>query len=160
MAKGVDFSDILNKRVEDIESPKPLPIGEYIGIIQAPPSDVSFDTTDKETGAPRHVPACRIKVGLMEATDTVDEAALAAAKGLRRNDGKPKEVEITYYLEEENLHKLKKLASTCGISGETLREIFEQLPGKQVKVSVGLRPDRNDPDVFYNQVNKMVGLEG
>lgn len=160
MAKGVDFSNILNKRVEDIEMPQPLPAGTYLGTILSVPEDASFDTTDKETGAPRHVPACRIRVGITAATDDVDQDALARAKGIQRADGKPKEVQATYYLEEDSLHKVKKLAQSMGLQGTSLGEIFQAMPGCEVKVSVGLRPDRQDDTIFYNQVNKMVGLAG
>lgn len=159
MSKGVDMSSILDKRIEDIEAPKPVPVGTYLGTILSVPEDATFEKTDEKTGEKVKVPACRVKVGLREMKEG-DEEALAAAGGLSRRDGKPKEVQMTYYLEEDNLHKLKKLGETCGIKSPTLGGIFEELPGSEVLVSIGLRADRQDDTIFYNQVNKMVGTAG
>ena len=152
----VDFSDILNKRVEDIESPKPLPPGTYRGMITAPPAMDEFERKE-ENGSTTKIPVAVLSIAIQEPTDGVDEDLLAQAGGVRARNGKPKEVQMRYYLEEESLHRVKKLLRSCGIEAASLGEGFQELAGREVLVDLQVQPGRNDPDETYQRVVKVVG---
>lgn len=152
----VDFSDILNKRVEDIEQPKPLPQGTYLGQIMAPPKLIENEYTDKQTGEPKVFRKARFQVGLI-GNLTADADAIEAAGGLNTPSGQPKSVYSDYSLDQDSLHRLKALGRSCGIEAENLGTLFEELAGKEVKIDVSLDPDRNDNTVFYNRGGRMAG---
>lgn len=152
----VNFDNILNKRMEDIESPQPMPAGTYRGIISAPPSQDEFERTN-EDGSKTKVGVLVLSVAIQEATAGVDEELLAKAGGTRRRDGKPKEVQMRYYLEEDNLHRIKKLLKSCGINVPSLGAGLVELPGREVLVDLQVQQGKNDPDEFYQRVQRVVG---
>lgn len=153
----VDLSNLLNKRVDDIESPKPVPAGTYIGVIAgAPDLSKSFKKRDEKTGSETEIQLAEVEINLTEAGPDVDEDLLNSAGGLRRKDGKPKSVRMTYFLEEEELHRIKKLGKDLGIAAETLGGIFEEMQGKDVRVQIIVQPDKNDPEIQYNRVKKVI----
>lgn len=159
MSKGVDFSSILNKRVEDIESPKPLPPGTYRGIIASVPTEGRPFNRKNEDGSTTEVPTLEVPIAIQEPTAGVDEDLLAKA-GLRRRDGKPREVSMRYFVEEESLYKLKTLIKSCGVEAETLGEGLKSLAGAEVLVDLAVQIDQKDPEQQYQRVQRVVGTAG
>lgn len=154
---GVNFDDILDKSVDDIESPQPVPAGTYLARIAGPPTGDTFKGKDEKTGEEVLIPVYDIPIALLEPTDGVDLELLEKAGGLQRRDGKPKELKARYYAREDELHKVKKLLKSCGITGTTLREGFLQLPGCEVLVDVATIQSKNDSEEWFNRINRVVG---
>jgi hypothetical protein len=151
---GVNFDSILDKKVEDIEAPPALPSGTYRGVISGPPSEEKpFE--DPNTG--ETVPVYSISFAYLEPMGGVDIDLLNKAGGLHRKDGKPKEGRMKYYAREDELHKIKKLLKSCGVNAPTLRAGFLELAGKEVLADVAAVQSQNDPDEWFNRVNRLVG---
>jgi hypothetical protein len=66
----VDFASILNKKPEDVEEPKPYPVGTYLGAISSMPEQREQGTKDGD----RAIIRFRLK-GMM-AKEDVDQEAL------------------------------------------------------------------------------------
>lgn len=161
MAKsGVNFDSILDKSIDDIEAPQPVPAGTYRGVIAGVPQEDSFTGKDEKTGEERTVPLFIIPISLLEATDGVDMDLLDKAGGLRRKDGKPREVRLRMYAAEEDLYKLKKLYKSCGIDASSIRAGNLELPGKEVLVDVQTQQSQKDPEEWFNRAVKAVGTAG
>lgn len=150
---GVNFDSILDKKVEDIESPRPLPNGTYRAVISGPPQEDKYE--DRENS--EIVPVFIVPIAYVEASAGVDYDLLNKAGGLKRRDGKPKEGKMKYYGRDDDLHKIKKLLKSCGISAPTLRDGFKELPGKEVLADVVAIQSKDDNDDWFNRVTKMVG---
>lgn len=127
-----NFSSIMNKSWDDVEPPKPFPVGHYICVVK---------------GLPRQDQSSKKKTDFYEFTlqpisamDDVDEDALREFGGLT-----DKTLRATFYLTDEALYRLKDFVEACGVdpSGKTPAQTINELPNCQVIAQVKHRPGDN-----------------
>jgi hypothetical protein len=137
------FQDILNKKADDVERPKPLPPGTYLGVVEGLPEFAEIGKNQ--------TPVANLKIKLLAAEDDVDSDALremggALGKSLRHR----------LFLTEDAAWRVKQfLEEHLGINGDgkTLGELFNEAPGNQVKVVVKHRPSQ-DGQTIYAEIDR------
>lgn len=133
------FADILNKKVDEVERPKPLPAGTYLGIVEGLP--------DIGTIGQNNTPKADIKIKLLQAEDDVDQDALKEL-----GDRFPGiSLRHRLFLTEDSAWRVKQfLEDHLGLdgTGKTLGELFNEAAGNQVKVVVKHRPSQDGQTIF------------
>lgn len=113
----IDFNSILNKKVDDAEKPKPLPMGSYVWNIQR-----------HEFGASKQkkTPQVTFFVKPISVLDDVDQAALP-------DNWKDKERRVTFYLTEDSLYRLGDFLGHCGlnVSGRLFSAVIPETTNMQ-----------------------------
>lgn len=142
-----NFTSILDKPADAIEAPKPLAVGNYLGIITAP-------HTEKKVGANETL-FCSWPVKFVQPQADVDVAALT--ESLTSKDGTVKplgDVKMNWdmALTENSAHIVVDwLENVLGIdkTGKTLRQMLAETVGKQMICTVkhGMTKGQN-PRVF------------
>ncbi len=133
-----NFADALNRKADDVEKPKPLPVGTYLCTIAGPPEM-------KEIGQ-NNTPAAIFAVKVVAPQGDVDMEALnamggAAGKSLRQ----------TFFLTEDALYRLKDfLTEACGIeaNGRTLGEMIPDAVNRQFLATVKHRPSPDGTQIY------------
>lgn len=127
------FTDILSRPMNEVEAPKALPSGTYLGIIQGQFRQV--ESREKKT------PGAEFTIALQRPHSDVDETALAVAapEGLQG-----KTVRWTVYVGDDGGFFLKSfLNNVLGIDENmTLGEALANAPGRQLLVTLKNQPDR------------------
>lgn len=117
----VDFSSILNKKVNEVEAPVQLPVGSYLlQVLQ-----YTFGTSQKQ-----QTPYIKFEFGVVSANEDVDPEQLAKVKNLQE-----RRLNATFYITEDSLFRIKDFCEKCGldVSGDqTLNEMIPQTIGTQV----------------------------
>ncbi len=135
-AQAPNFGSILDRAPSEIEKPKPLPQGSYITQIVGQPR---FDKSSK-----KRTEFVEFTHKLLQAQDDVDEDELKALGGV-----KDKVMKNTFYLTESAAWRLKEFLGHCGIEeGDSLREMIEETPGKQVGIFVNHEASQDGTSVF------------
>ena len=135
-AQAPNFGSILDRAPSEIEKPKPLPQGSYITQIVGQPR---FDKSSK-----KQTEFVEFTHKLLQAQDDVDEDELKALGGV-----KDKVMKNTFYLTESAAWRLKEFLEHCGIEeGDSLREMIEETPGKQVGVFINHEASQDGTSVF------------
>lgn len=153
---AVDYSKFLDVEVENIEAPKPPPVGHYHATIKS--HKVAERNYDKATGgAP--TPVVELTFALTSPGDDVDTDLLG-------EDGlKGKLVSRDYRLSGDDgagLHQLRKLGEeTCGLAVKGLRlgDMLPSLIGQEVQVYVEHRAGSEEGQLF-TQVKKVLPASG
>lgn len=133
-----DFEAALNKRADEIEKPKPLPTGTYLCIV--------LPEQDFQKIGQKETPALNIQFRPLQAGEDVDTGALSEIEGWNN-----RKIRHTLWLTEDSLWRVKEfLTDVCEISskGKSLREMFAELPGKQVWVQLGHRPSKDGTEMY------------
>lgn len=142
-----EFSSILDTPSDQIEKPKPLPVGTYTAIVKGLPR---FDKSSK-----KQTEFVEFTLQLTSAAEDVDADALDEAGGLQ-----DRTIRTTYYLTENALWRLKEFIEHCGAgnASDTLRERIEETPNCEVGVVIKHQPSEDGTQVFAN-VAKTFALE-
>lgn len=143
----VDFSAVLNKKVEDIEKPKPLPIGTYVCIVDG--------LGEIKTVGKDETPCVNFKLKVMSPGVDVDAEALNAAGGVNNRS-----VRHTLWLTEDAAWRAKKfLAEDLGIDphGKTLMELINEAPGRSCMVNIKHRPSE-DGQTLYAEIKSTAAV--
>ncbi len=143
MAKAQSFASVLDMPAQDIERPKPIPVGSYVCVVQGQPK---FDKSTK-----KQTEYVEFTLKLLEAMDDVDEDALKEAGGI-----KDKTMRNTYYLTEGAIWRLKDFLGHCGIDTDTdasLRQLIDEAPGKQVVANIAHQASNDGSSVFAQVKN-------
>jgi hypothetical protein len=124
------FASVLDTPMEDIERPKPMPVGQYIWVVKGQPE--SIKSREKQTPGMVFILSC-----LEAVEDTVDQDALE--QWLTKKDGTKKPLQevtqkLTFWLTEGSAWGMKDFVRHCGIDGEgmSLRQAISETPGCQV----------------------------
>ena len=132
------FSSILDTPSSEIERPKPMPVGQYVCVVQGQPR---FDKSRlKQTDF------VEFTMKFLETVDsTVDDDALAVVGGI-----KDKTVKATYYLTDTALWRLKDFLDHCDAGDEdmSLRQRIAETPGKRVTITIGHESSQDGQTVF------------
>lgn len=135
---AVDFSKILQKQANEIEKPKPLPIGSYVAVNQKLPD---FKGVGKN-----ETPAAEFALVVIAPMDDVDPEHLAAY-----GDVKGKSVRHRMFLTEGTEYRTKEeLVNAFGIeeAGKNLGQMFNETINKQVIVKIRHRPNDDGTDIY------------
>lgn len=133
-----DFSSILSKAPSDVERPKPLPVGTYTCVVRGQPQ---FDKSSK-----KQTPYVKFTYGILSAGDDVDPDELKAYGPIR-----DKTLDDTYYLTENSLWRLKEMLTSAGLEEgeyETMQEMVEATPGKQLLIQIKHEASQDGQAVF------------
>ncbi|RMD51696.1 hypothetical protein D6827_01675 [Candidatus Parcubacteria bacterium] len=153
----VSFTKALDRNLEDVKRPKPLPTGTYITrIVDRPGID--------EFTASSGVQYERLSFQLaIEGPDEVDEEEL-------EDFGNPAgyKLQRTFLIDttdeagfEKTLYYIKQFLGNAGVEteGVTLGEAIEQAQGASMIVEVGHRPDPKNPENVYPEVKRTFPLD-
>lgn len=134
----VDFKALLQKPVDSVKAPEPLPEGHYNGRI----AKYEFGESQQ-----KKTPYVRFALSLDSAREDVDQAALADM------DLSKKQLRKDYYLTEDALFRLRGLLEACNVSieGRSFDVAIPELIGTMVNVEV-IRKPSTDGESFFNEV--------
>lgn len=138
MAKAAAaFASILDRPSSEIERPKPMPVGEYVCVVQGQPR--------QDKSAKKQTEFVEFTLKFLEALDTVDEEALNAIGGI-----KDKTIKATYYLTENSTWRLVDFLDHCEAGDEemSLRQRIAEAPGKQVVATIRHEASQDGTTVF------------
>jgi len=150
------FTDALDRSAEDIVRPPQLPLGHYLLQVKGPAEIESF--TSKKTGD--DFDRVEFALSCVEAQDDVDPDDLeafgpVAGQTLRRTflfnttDGKEADFDRSMY----NFKRF--LVDHLGLPEEgSMEELMASAPGMQCLGRVGHRPDPNDPEIVYAEIDR------
>ena len=123
----VAFQDILSMPLDDIKPPKPLPIGEYLGLIDGVPEITQRGKNNNHCVVFPIRLAQPVRVDPGALTEALDGKSLSDVK-----------LNHTLWLTPDSVHRMKAfLVDHLGIEAKNLQEAIGQAPGKQLMVSIG-----------------------
>jgi hypothetical protein len=146
----MDFNALLDKPIDSIERPKPIPTGSYLATLGQPKFDKT--TGDKQTDYVEY------PVMLQEALPDVDQELLVAAlNGKNLTEVTQK---ITYYLTEAALFRLSDMLKDHAkvTEGLPLREGIQEAVGKQLVVVISHTPNKKDPQSVYANIDQTAAV--
>lgn len=149
------FSDALNRQMEDIKRPPPLPLGHYILSIPKMPSPPEPMASSKGSYEKMTINAVVVSAGEDVDPDELRDYGNVAGQAMRidfifNND--PDEAAKF----EGTLNRLKAFMGHCGVdtSSGHLGEKLTELVGCMFMGEVGHRSDPNDPMVVYSEIKR------
>lgn len=133
------FGAILDKPSNEIERPKPLPVGSYLCVIAGLPK------MDKSTK--KQTEYVEFTANILQALDDVDKEELDAVGGIQG-----KQVTLTFYLTEKSAYRLKEfMIEDLQIDEmDTLRPMLDQTQGRQFVANIVHEPSNDGKTVFSN----------
>lgn len=142
-----NFSNILDTPSNEVERPKPMPQGTYLGVI--------FGLPRQDKSSKKQTEFVEFTYRFMEAGEDVDEEALADVGGLAE-----KTIKDTYYLTEASLWRLKDMLNNVGAGDDdmTLRARLEETQGKTVKFVVKHEASQDGQSIFH-RVDRTLAIE-
>lgn len=155
----MNFDDVLKTKGSEIERPPLIPIGTYRGSVAK--------VTQGEAGSDWNT--IDFQIGLIEPQSDVDMDELSRYGSLKGS-----QVRNSYMFSKKNddesqtgnartLFNLKQFLSNTlkveNLDNMSIKEALTQVQGRQLLVNIGLRPDKNNSELFYNQVKKTAPLE-
>jgi len=146
------FSEALDRAVEDIKRPPPLPLGNYIFRVTKmpdPPREVQGQEAEILT----------ISVAVVQPMEDVDPDALEEFGNVV---GSPARVEFYFNTApdeqtrfEQTLNRLKIFLESCGVdTSGSLKEALSQIANAQFVGEIGHRSDKNDHEIQYAEIRK------
>jgi hypothetical protein len=154
----VNFADALNTKASSIERPPLIPVGTYVAVVSKVPSietigDGKWDVLD-------------FQMRLQAPQDDVDMDDLAAYGGLnpssvlRQRFMFAKEDEAAFKRTLFNLKRfLQEHLKIDSDENTPLKELIDMSVNHQCLAYVKWRADKNDPELFYNEIAKTAPIE-
>lgn len=142
----VDFTSLLDKRLDDVEAPALLPQGSYIMTI------AGYRTGES---AKKKTPYVEFDLKISSAMDDVDQEELAKVKNLQ-----DKTLKTQFYLNEDALFRLKDFCKKTGvpIEGKSFTEILSEIAGAQLIGIVNHRVNPENTDQVFAEVRSFLPL--
>lgn len=148
------FSDMLDRKAEEIKQPPLLPAGEYFLMGKKHPETAEIKGRDGTI-----YDRITFELSVTEPAE-VDEDALAefgkvAGYTVRKQFLFNTDPEETAG-QERTLNAIKNFMTACGCfqEGMTLKEGFASFPNSVCRGEITHRPDSNDPERFYVEVGR------
>jgi len=134
-----NFSELLNKPMDEIETPKALPIGTYLCIVDGQPEVKQLGKAGNN--------AAIFSLKPIQAGADVDQTDLVnVLKGSSLQD---KKLRHTLWLTEDAAWRAKQfLVEHLGVTAKTMAEALAQSMGKQVNVNLGHRASDDGTQVY------------
>lgn len=137
-----NFEEVLDKKVGDIEKPKPRPAGTYLAVVQGLPAM-------NKIGQEEH-PVVDFKLRLMSAGPDVDPEALAECPPMSEWG---QVVDRHWVNTEQSIFYFQEfLKNVLDFSGVGIRQALAESPGRQYYVKMKQRPYINregQPDIAF-----------
>jgi hypothetical protein len=142
----VDFTSLLEKRLDDVEAPALLPQGSYIMTI------AGYRTGES---AKKKTPYVEFDLKISSAMDDVDQEELAKVKNLQ-----DKTLKTQFYLNEDALFRLKDFCKKTGVptEGKSFTEILSEIAGAQLIGIVNHRVNPENTDQVFAEVRSFLPL--
>lgn len=142
----VDFTSLLEKRLDDVEAPALLPQGSYIMTI------AGYRTGES---AKKKTPYVEFDLKISSAMDNVDQEELAKVKNLQ-----DKTLKTQFYLNEDALFRLKDFCKKTGVptEGKSFTEILSEIAGAQLIGIVNHRVNPENTDQVFAEVRSFLPL--
>lgn len=151
------FTEALDRKLEDVKRPPNLPIGHYVMQVQKHPEIID---RDGQNGSFQIVKFNMVVVSPHDDVDPDDledygnvEGALLSRDFIFSNspDDKAKF--------EQSMFNLKRFLGHLGVDESlSLTEAFAACPGSQCLAKIKHRPDPNDPEIIYQDIERTAGL--
>lgn len=152
----MNFSEVLNTKVQEIERPPLIPVGTYkVMVLKIPSIDSSNDGKWDFVSFP---------LRFLEAQDDVDQSELQAYGDLKnaflsRRFMFNKEDDTAFKREEYNLRNFLENTLLVEMNGETsLKEALNNSVNRQFLAFVRTRPDKENKEIIYNEIGKTAPL--
>ena len=142
----VDFTSLLEKRLDDVEAPALLPQGSYIMTV------AGYRTGES---AKKKTPYVEFDLKISSAMDDVDQEELAKVKNLQ-----DKTLKTQFYLNEDALFRLKDFCKKTGVptEGKSFTEILSEIAGAQLIGIVNHRVNPENTDQVFAEVRSFLPL--
>lgn len=155
----MNFTQALDRKLEEVKRPPNLPTGHYIWQINKVPDQETFESTRTGDTFDRLTFTCTC----VEASDDVDPDDLAeygnVAGAVNRKTFLFTQNEDEKAAFERSMFQLKRFLEHCGVDeGLSLEEAINDVVGKQFLGEIGHRPDPNDPEVIYAEIKKTAAV--
>lgn len=139
-----DFTKLLAQNLDQVEKPKPTPVGTYTMLI-----------TGYETGesAQKKTPFVRINYKFVSPQADVDIEALAEAGGMEKISARmPKD---DFYLTPDAMHRLKTFIETVGVNstGRTFSECLPELVNQTVNAHFKHTMSTKNPGEVFAEID-------
>jgi hypothetical protein len=131
--------------MDDVKRPVPLPAGTFHGVV----GKHSFgESRNKKT------PFVAYELGLQTAGDDVDESQMEGIELAKKS------FQVTYYLTEDALYRLKEFLESVGIAceGRAIGECIPEAVNSRVLVAVTQRNSEDGTQIF-NDIGSVRGEE-
>lgn len=144
---NANFAALLDKQADQVEKPKPLPMGTFAWAIL----EHRFDESAK-----KKTPFIEFTVSPRAALDDVDEDLLAEV-----TNWQDKKMRLTFYLTDDSLFRLKDFMEHCGIdlTGRTIAEGIPETQGAMFNGYVQHEPMQNNPEEMFASISKTMPAE-
>ena len=148
------FSEMLDRKSEDIKAPPLLPVGEYLLMGKKHP-----EISEVKSGDGTIFDKVTFDMVVVEALE-VDPDAL---ESFGKYQGTPCRKQFLYDTtpdaetsRQQTEFAIKLFLGSCGIDVEsgTLKSWLADFPNSQVRAELLHRPDKRDPDKFYLEVGR------
>lgn len=142
----VDFTSLLEKKLDDVEAPALLPQGSYVMIV------AGYRTGES---AKKKTPYVEFDLKISSAMDDVDQEELAKVKNLQ-----DKTLKTQFYLNEDALFRLKDFCKKTGVptEGKSFTEILSEIAGAQLIGIVNHRVNPENTDQVFAEVRSFLPL--
>ena len=155
----MNFTDSLNRKMEEVKRPPNLPTGHYVWQINKVPEQESFESSRTGTTFDR----LTFQVSCVEAMDDVDPDDLAeygnVAGTLNRKSFLFTQDPDEKAGFERSMFQLKRFLEHCGVEEDvTLEEGINNAVGNQFVGEVTHRPDPNDTEIIYAEIGRTAAV--
>lgn len=142
----VDFTELLNKKADDVEKPATTPAGSYLMTI------VGFSTGESQN---KKTPYVEIETKIIAPQDDVDMEEYAKVKNPQDRSFKTK-----FFITEDSLFRLKDFLAKAGFEteGKSFSEMLNEIAGHQIVGVVSHRLGQ-DGETVYPEINKFLKAE-
>lgn len=144
----MSFQDLLNKSVDSVERPAPLPEGTYEVLTKA---YAFVESAQKKT------PGVEFEFQLMGAGLDVDKERLEGAlKGKAISD---RTIRESFWITEKALPRLREFLERAGVNivGRPFTQCIPEAVGRRIRVYV--KQETGEGDNVYNNISKFAALE-
>ena len=123
---SVDFEALLNTSIDDVEKPKPLPVGHYKAVVKS----FEFGKADNE----RQTPRCRFMIQPIEPQEDVDIDALQQV-----NKWSEKPLRLDQWITEDAMWRFKQfLERDCRLptNGRSFNEVVPESVNQLIIIEI------------------------
>jgi len=154
----MNFDTVLNQKVSEIERPPLIPVGTYRAAVARPYNQADINSANWSGNS------IEFQLQLLEPQPDVDADDLRAFGSLKSSQVRhsfmfPKDDETGNARAAFNLKRFLVDHLKIEDAGDvSMKELLGQAQGRQCLVTVGLRPDKEDKQVWYNSVKATAPL--
>lgn len=147
------FSELANVPAQDVQPPKPIPVGHYLFLIDGMPE--FEEAVSQRTNEPyeRYTVKCRP----VQATDDVDQSTLRDVL----EGGSLQERAINLQIFQP--HVMKQLLEACGLikpnNKKSLGQLIGEMPGAQFLGYVTHTPGQRDKTMLYANIDSFTAAK-